>query len=111
MNLQVQSLARSAMTFLADPRPSHADGGARILALLQRKYVLGLGWQLDAASAHPSQPGQSLELLQNGGEHAQPATATSDSAAGGDRRAADGDRLAAGFVFLQQLCDRLKVGG
>lgn len=104
--LQVQQLADAAAALLSGPRPSHADGGACVLALLLRKYVLGLGWQLEVAGAHKLQlgvPVQPATAQQNGRVHEQlPAAAEAADAHGGSKHAA-------GTAFLQQLCTMLQV--
>lgn len=114
-SLQVQRLAGSATALLASPRPSDSDGGAHILALLLRKYVLGLGWQLKLAASQP----QHAAALPNGSLHAEgtaPAASVTRTAAGTHmayppRQEEDGSHsaLAAGVAFLDQLCDGLQV--
>jgi hypothetical protein len=101
---QVQGLAAAAAALLADPRPSHADGGARALAVLLQKHALGLGWPLQLAAAGSQQPAAAPPLppmaMLNGGAHALPAASANVDEA---------PKHAAAVAFLQQLCALLEV--
>lgn len=99
----MQQLAGAAAALLADPRPSHADGGARTLAVLLQKYALGLGWTLQLAAAgnqQPAAPPQPPTAVQNGGVHAPSAAAAN---------ADEAPKHASAVAFLQQLCAMLQV--